>query len=198
LQVRDAKTDAGVRRVDLLPALREELSAHKAQTRLGGADDYVFPTETGALQNPSNIRNRVLAKAIERADENLAERGATPLPEGLTPHSLRRTFISLLLALGEEVPYVMRQVGHTDPKVTLSIYAQVMFRGEGESERLRALVEGSHWALLGTEADSEDFEPPREAVSEIEDPLDDAGGSDDGRGWFRTSDLSRVKRALSH
>ena len=25
-----------------------------------------------------------------------------------------------------------------------------------------------------------------------------AGASDDGRGWFRTSDLSRVKRALSH
>ena len=72
---------------------------------------------------------------------------------GLTPHSLRRTFISLLLALGEEVPYVMRQVGHTDPKVTLSIYAQIMFRGEGERERLRALVEGSHWALLGTTAD---------------------------------------------
>jgi hypothetical protein len=25
-----------------------------------------------------------------------------------------------------------------------------------------------------------------------------AGRSEDGRGWFRTSDLSRVKRALSH
>jgi hypothetical protein len=30
----------------------------------------------------------------------------------------------------------MRQVGHADPKVTLSIYAQVRFRGEGERERL--------------------------------------------------------------
>jgi hypothetical protein len=41
----------------------------------------------------------------------------------------------------------MRQVGHPDPKVTLASYAQVMLRGEGERERLRALVEGSHWAL---------------------------------------------------
>jgi hypothetical protein len=30
----------------------------------------------------------------------------------------------------------MCQVGHSDPKVTLSIYAQVMYRGEGGLERL--------------------------------------------------------------
>jgi integrase len=198
LRVRDAKTDAGVRQVDLLPALREDLSAHKAGTGHAGADDFVFPTERGGPQNPSNVRNRVLAKAIERADENLTSANATPLPEGLTPHSLRRTFISLLLALGEEVPYVMRQVGHADPKVTLSIYAQVMFRGEGERERLQAVVEGSDWALLGTGADSEASQPPAEGASEAAEPFADAGSSSDARGWFRTSDLSRVKRALSH
>jgi hypothetical protein len=44
----------------------------------------------------------------------------------------------------------MRQVGHTDPKVTLSVYAQVMYRGEGERDRLKAVVEGSDWALTGT------------------------------------------------
>jgi hypothetical protein len=39
-------------------------------------------------------------------------------------------------------PYVMRQVGRSDPKVTLGIYAQVMLRKGGERERLRALVRG--------------------------------------------------------
>lgn len=87
---------------------------------------------------------------MERASENLIARGLNPLPEGITPHSLRRTFISLLLATGSEVPYVMRQVGHSDPKVTLSIYAQVMYRGEGERERLKAVVEGTDWAPTGT------------------------------------------------
>ena len=68
--------------------------------------------------------------------------GWVPLPEGLTPHSMRRTFISLRLALGEDVPYVMAPGRATSiPKVTLSIYAQVMFRGEGERERLEALAE---------------------------------------------------------
>ena len=53
-------------------------------------------------------RNRVLAGAIKRANENRSERDLAPLPEGLTPHSLRRAYISLALASGEDVPYVMR------------------------------------------------------------------------------------------
>jgi hypothetical protein len=89
----------------------------------------------------------------------LQQRDATPLPGDITPHSLRRTFLSLLLATGAEVPYVMQQVGHADPKLTLSVYAQVMFRREGERERLQGLVEGSDWALLGTSADLQAPEP---------------------------------------
>jgi integrase len=112
--------------------------------------DLVFPTESGRRQDRNNARRRVVVKSVERASENLIGQGLNPLPEDITPHSLRRTFISLLLATGAEVPYVMRQVGHTDPKVTLSIYAQVMYRGEGERKRLKAVVEGTDWALTGT------------------------------------------------
>jgi integrase len=156
LRVTDSKTDAGVRQVDLLPTLHEELSAHKAHTAFSGRDDFVFPTESGAATERNNVRRRVLFRSVERADEKLAKQGRNPLPEGLTPHSLRRTFISLLLAIGREVPYVMRQVGHADPKVTLSIYAQVMYGGEGERERLKELVEGAS-------------SPPGESESETDD-----------------------------
>jgi integrase len=196
LRVRDSKTDAGVRHIDLLPALREELSVHKAKTRFGAPDDFVFPTDRGGKANPSNVRHRIMAKTIERANERLAQREAAPLPEGLTPHSLRRTFISLLLATGEEVPYVMRQVGHADPKVTLSIYAQVMFRGEGEQERLKALVEGSDWALMGTAADLEATEPGEQLSLEALKPVVNAGDSGDGRSWTRTRDLFLIREAL--
>ena len=105
--------------------------------------------------------------------------------------------VSTVLALGADVPYVMAQVGHSDPKVTLAIYAQVMFRGEGERERLRALIEGIRWAQMGTNAEIELQGPLGESPRETENPAD-SGAFDDGRGWFRTSDLSRVKRALSH
>jgi hypothetical protein len=48
----------------------------------------------------------------------------------VTPHTLRRTYISLMLSAGAEVPYVQAQVGHADAKVTLEIYAMVLKRRE--------------------------------------------------------------------
>jgi integrase len=58
------------------------------------------------------------------------------LPDRLTPHSLRRTFASLLFALDETPPYVMEQMGHTTPNLTLAIYPRQMDRRDGEPERL--------------------------------------------------------------
>lgn len=46
----------------------------------------------------------------------------------VTPHALRRTYISLMLESGAPLPYVMDQVGHADSKTTLEIYAQVQER----------------------------------------------------------------------
>jgi hypothetical protein len=37
---------------------------------------------------------------------------------------------------------VITQLGHTDARFTLRVYAHVMRRGEDERERLRGLVEG--------------------------------------------------------
>ncbi|MGZ8642121.1 MAG: hypothetical protein ACXWYF_11830 [Actinomycetota bacterium] len=47
---------------------------------------------------------------------------------------------------GGEPPYVMAQLGHTDAGFTLRVYAHAMRRDEGDKERLKALVEGRHWA----------------------------------------------------
>lgn len=140
LRVGEAKTAAGVREVELLPALRGELAEHKAGARAPRPDGLVFATSGGTPQTATNVRRRVLAKAVEKADERLAEAESTPLPERLTPHSLRRTFASLLFALGRTAPEVMDQLGHTDPKLTLRIYARAMRRDAGESQRLRALA----------------------------------------------------------
>ena len=54
-------------------------------------------------------------------------RGIAPLPK-ITPHALRRTYISPMLEAGAPLPYVMDQVGHADSKTTLEIYAQVQKR----------------------------------------------------------------------
>lgn len=139
ITVRAAKTDAGVRVVNILPVLNDELGDYRA--RIGPpADTLVFGTSTGRRQGATNVRRRVLTKAVEYANAKLAKDDAAPLPGGLTPHSLRRTFASLLFALGESPPYVMAQMGHTTASLTLAIYARQMDRRDGEPERLASLV----------------------------------------------------------
>jgi len=152
LRVGHSKTAAGVREIDLLPVLREELSVLKAQRHPSGGD-LVFGTSRGRRQNPTNVRQRALHRAIERANATLDRDDAGALPPSLTLHSLRRTYASLLFALGRTAPEVMEQIGHADPRVTLRIYARTMRRDATEQAQLRALVQGQslgtkrHWAI---------------------------------------------------
>ncbi len=159
ITVRAAKTDAGVRTVNLLPVLRDELGDYRA--RLDPASDaLVFRTTTGHQLGATNIRRRILDKAVTHANAKLAADGFEPLPDGLTPHSLRRTFASLLFAIGETPPYVMAQMGHATPNLTLAIYARQMDRRDGEPARLKALVEGRDWAPTISDRDVRTSEEP--------------------------------------
>jgi integrase len=87
---------------------------------------------------------------VERADKQLVKDGLTTLPEGLTLHALRRTFASLLIAVGKDHAYVMRQMGHTSPTMTLGLYAQVMDVADANRKALRALVDGGYLAVAGS------------------------------------------------
>jgi integrase len=148
ITVRASKTDAGVRTVHILPVLGDELRAYAAAAK-GDPAALVFATATGKGLGATNVRRRVLAKAIEKANEQLAtdenggpREGVELIPAAITPHSLRRTFASILFAIGETPPYVMAQMGHRTANVTLAIYARQMDRRDGEPDRLRALVDG--------------------------------------------------------
>jgi integrase len=141
IHIREAKTHAGVRRVDLLPVLRGDLHAYKASLQ-DPTDALLFATRDGRPLNPSNVRQRIFARATQHAEAALRQKDLAPLPAELSPHSLRRTFASLLFALGEPPPYVMSQMGHTTPALTLAIYARTMHRRDGENDRLRVLANG--------------------------------------------------------
>src|SRR5258708_33204069 len=99
ITVGESKTDAGRRRIRIRGALRDELLAVRGR-RSTAPDGYVFPTRTGRRQYESKVRTATLAGAVKVANRNLEQAGHPPLPQGLTPHSLRRTFCSLLYALG--------------------------------------------------------------------------------------------------
>jgi integrase len=170
IRVGDAKTPAGCRWIDLLPVLRDVLLAQRARHTNAASDALVFPTSTGGQQNPSNVRNRTLAKACETVNERLERAKEPPLPP-LTPHALRRTFASLLVALGRDPRYVMTQLGHTDPKFTLKVYAQTMAFGEDQRARLEALVNGTSLSV------------PYQIKAEKAEPAhSDAGGKESAAG----------------
>jgi integrase len=148
LRVAAAKTDAGVREVDLTPALQELLADYRSRSPYTQPGNLVFPTSAGKRDNPSNVRNRFLDSAAKLANADLRAAGRESMPD-VTPHSLRRTFISLLLAAGADVPYVMAQAGHTDPKMTLGLYAQVIASKTDHGAALDGIVAGSNWAAAG-------------------------------------------------
>jgi integrase len=137
-----SKTQAGLREITILPVLRDVIAAHKAAAYRTGPDDLVFPTGTGGRRTKDNLREHVLIDAFARADGLLVERGQVPLPKGLTAHKLRHTFASILIALGEDPPSVMAQLGHSDPTFTLRVYTHLMSREPAERQRLKTLVRG--------------------------------------------------------
>jgi integrase len=146
IAIRHDKTDAGTREIDLLPLLREILIEHKAANGIG-PDDPILTTRHGNARDRHNLRQRVVAPVVARAEELLAKRGSQPLPQGISPHKLRHTFASLLLATEKDPTYVMHQLGHTDPVFTLRVYTHLMSRSPEERAALKALVEGHAWAL---------------------------------------------------
>lgn len=151
LYVRASKTDAGVREVHVGHGLREVLTLWRADTGHASPADLVICTGTGRRHSASNLRRDVLAPTVKHANEKLELLGIAPITEGLTFHSLRRTFASLHCAAGADISYVASQLGHTDPRFTLRCYAQAVNRrdrlsGPHRKEYDRAI----EWAATGS------------------------------------------------
>jgi len=91
----------------------------EALRRLRPADanpeSLVFCTDHGTALNPNNIRNRVLVPACKRAK----------IPQ-VAWHSFRYTYSTWANPSGESIKALQAQLGHTDSRLTLSVYTQPM------------------------------------------------------------------------
>lgn len=148
-RIPESKTDAGERVIDISPLLLDELKTHKASTRFDQPGDFVFPTRNRTQQNRSNVRSGILMPAIGRANAARGKDGLPPI-EGVTNHSLRRTFASLLYEAGASPAYVMAQMGHESSSLALEVYAKVQERQRDTGARMDALIRPPDWALMGT------------------------------------------------
>ena len=131
------KTDASERTVPLVPSLHEILLAARAEREVHGRP--AFPTRNGTRQHPDNVRSRLLASVRERANELLAEHEQPPIGH-MTPHTLRRTFASILAEVGVPPRRAMYLLGHTDPTLTMRVYQQVLDMGGAAVEQLEGVL----------------------------------------------------------
>ena len=140
--VGDAKTEAGVRSVDIHPRLLDELTSYRAYRGFAEPGAPAFPTRAGTRRNKDSVRQNVIEPALALANKARAERGDAPIRAHVTPHTFRRTYITYAIAAGFDIPYVQAQVGHADPKLTLAVYAQVMRRPDRDELRweIRSLL----------------------------------------------------------
>jgi integrase len=142
LAIKEPKTKAGRRVVAIPASIIAELRGHwRAQQEerlalgLGKAmpDDPVFPRPDGSLWPPDRLSS-TWAKTV----------AVLKLPK-VTFHALRHTHVSQLIAAGLDVVSVSRRVGHSNPTVTLGLYAHLFGNTD---ERAAAAVEAALAGML--------------------------------------------------
>jgi integrase len=111
------KTEAGVRTVPLLPALRRLLLAWKLRSAYTETTALVIATADGKPVSERNLR-RALEAAKDAASLSMTD-------ERLSWHSLRHSFASMLATdLALPATTLARLTGHSDAGFTLRVYAR--------------------------------------------------------------------------
>jgi integrase len=131
--VPESKTEAGVRMVEMSPALAAMVNTHIARLRLldlpSDPRAYLVPNLRGGKLSQGAV-GRIVKEAASLAGERLVAKGMAQLPY-TTPHTLRRTYISVALVANKfDVKFVMSQVGHASSAMTMDVYAQLEQRAK--------------------------------------------------------------------
>jgi integrase len=94
------------------------LAEHLSRAGLTGADDneLVFTAPGGCPLRYSNFRDRMWGPATKRVGL-----------EGLGFHDLRRAAATTMVAAGVDVRTAQERLGHSDPRMTLAVYARRTF-----------------------------------------------------------------------
>lgn len=122
--ISEPKTRSAVRTLAMPAPLVAALEEHFEACELNPSKEkqLVFADEIGGPLSYSNWRRRVWVPACEQA--NLA---------GLGFHDLRRTNATAMVAAGVDIKTAQHRLGHADPRMTLSIYAQITDEGDSNA-----------------------------------------------------------------
>lgn len=131
------KSSAGRRTLSMPALLAELLAQHLAELGLtaADADAFVFPAPDGRALIYSNWRRRVwepacVAAGLGKLVPADPSKGVKRHFEGLGFHDLRRTNATGLVAEGVDVRTAQERLGHSDPRLTLAVYAHATKEGD--------------------------------------------------------------------
>jgi integrase len=122
-----------------------------ALTREDIRDGKVFVTKSihGATKSKAGMRAIPLVSEFKPFPRHPRTLRKALAPHGITIHSLRHTYAYILKRQGIHVTTAQRLLGHSDPKVTLAVYTQVLDNEIDEAGViLKLMVQGS---LIGNE-----------------------------------------------
>lgn len=123
----DPKSEAGRRRVPVIPQLAGILAAHKNRTARDGAD-LVFGRTAADPFQPTTVRARAL-KAWTKPDPPL---------DPITLHQCRHTAASFMIAAGANAKALSIVMGHASIEITFNRYGHLMPGSEDEVGRMLA------------------------------------------------------------
>lgn len=109
------KTEESDRVVDVPQRLLDDLEVYRVMYPPVG-EGFIFRQASGRPLDPDTWHREHLVPILERAKLRLPRVGL---------HSLRHTYVSLLIQQGEELRYIADQVGHSTTQLTRDIYAHV-------------------------------------------------------------------------
>jgi integrase len=132
------KTKRGVRTVRMGPWLTETL---KPLVTGRAADELVFTASGGGRVYAQHFRNRVWVPALERSG----------ITKHITPHGLRHTSASWLLASGVSPIVVQHRLGHENLSTTSRTYAHLLTDAQAGAVDVmdRAVGEGAQGMIEG-------------------------------------------------
>ena len=119
----DSKTPAGVREIHLSPFVRKELELYRQSIPEPRPGAPLFEPRGGGTMRRQNVNHRLTTITKAAISLRNIEQHAPP-PARITPHTFRRTFITLSFQAGQDLVFVQAQAGHEDWKTTLGIYTQ--------------------------------------------------------------------------
>src|SRR5262249_47223700 len=144
ITVVESKSAAGRRTFTLPTTARDMLTDHLQRRGVTGAvpDAYVFVGPRGGSICYSNFRTRVWLPAVKRAALHR-----------FTPHDLRRAAATAMVAAGADGRTAQTRLGHSDPRLTIGLYAQSTSDGDRSAAARVDDYFAPHGALVGESSD---------------------------------------------